>query len=73
MDSQGMQCLGNSWKNQTLRDWSDDGLIKLNTMIHYNKSGKTANLHGMNNTIFLADVIKVAQNSFQHLDFDGSL
>ena len=56
MDFEGEQCLGNSSKNQTLRDGIDDHLIELNTTIHYKESGKTVYLYGMNNTVSLKDV-----------------
>lgn len=56
MDSQGKRCLGNSSKNQTLRDGIDNDLLELNTTIHYKESGKTVNLHGISNTVSLEDV-----------------
>ena len=56
MDLEGERCLGNSSKNQTLRDGIDDDLIELNTTIHYKESGKTVYLEGMNNAVSLEDV-----------------
>ena len=56
MDLEGELCVGNSSKNQTLRDGIDDDLIELNTTIHYRQSGKTVYLYEMNNAISLEDV-----------------
>lgn len=58
MDSQGKRCLGDSSKNQTLRDRIDDDLIELITTINYKKSGKTVKLYGIDNTVSLEDIKK---------------
>ena len=56
LDAQGNLCLKKSSKSRRLREGIDDNLVDLKTTVKYKSTGRTVQLHGVDNTVSLEDI-----------------